>query len=117
MSRVFHRQARVVPRVAASGDGVYITDTEGNKFLDASGGAAVSCLGHSHPKVLQAIREQINSISFAHTGFFTSKPAENLADKLIEMAPGGLAKVYYVSGGSEAVEAALKIEEDQEYGF
>ena len=74
MSRVFHRQARVVPRVAASGDGVYITDTEGNKFLDASGGAAVSCLGHSHPKVLQAIREQINSISFAHTGFFTSKP-------------------------------------------
>ena len=109
MSRVFHRQARVVPRVAASGDGVYITDTEGNKFLDASGGAAVSCLGHSHPKVLQAIREQINSISFAHTGFFTSKPAENLADKLIEMAPGGLAKVYYVSGGSEAVEAALKM--------
>ncbi|MEC7656588.1 MAG: aspartate aminotransferase family protein [Pseudomonadota bacterium] len=109
MSHVFHRQAKTVPRVAASGDGVYITDTEGNKFLDASGGAAVSCLGHSHPKVLQAIRDQIDAIPFAHTGFFTSKPAEDLADKLIETAPGGLEKVYYVSGGSEAVEAALKM--------
>ena len=86
MSHVFHRQAKTVPRVAASGDGVYITDTEGNKFLDASGGAAVSCLGHSHPKVLQAIRDQIDAIPFAHTGFFTSKPAEDLADKLIETA-------------------------------
>ena len=109
MSHVFHRHTKMVPAAATSGDGVYITDDSGKRYLDASGGAAVSCLGHSHPVVLQAIRDQIERISFAHTGFFTTKAAENLADKLIEKAPGDLEFVYYVSGGSEAVEAALKL--------
>lgn len=109
MSHVFHRQAKSPPGIAVSGDGVYITDGDGKQYLDGSGGAAVSCLGHSHPKVLQAIRDQIDAISFAHTGFFTSPPAEALADKLIANAPGDLDKVYFVSGGSEAVEAALKM--------
>ena len=97
------------PPVAASGDGVYITDDSGKRYLDASGGAAVSCLGHSHPVVLQAIRDQIDKISFAHTGFFTTQVGEDLAEKLAEKAPGDLNYVYFVSGGSEAVEAALKL--------
>lgn len=109
MSHVFHRHTKTVPPVAVSGDGVYITDVAGKRYLDASGGAAVSCLGHSHPRVIKAIRDQTEFISFAHTGFFTSTPAEELADKLIEKAPGDLEYVYYVSGGSEAVEAALKL--------
>jgi len=109
MSHVFHRHTKTVPPVAVSGDGVYITDAQGRRFLDASGGAAVSCLGHSHPRVIKAIRDQTEAISFAHTGFFTSTAAEELADKLIEKAPGDLEYVYYVSGGSEAVEAALKL--------
>ena len=109
MSHVFHRHTKTVPRVAMSGDGVYITDDTGRKYLDASGGAAVSCIGHNHPKVIQAIKDQIDAISFAHTGFFTSQAAEDLAAKLAAEAPGDVNYVYYVSGGSEAVEAALKM--------
>ena len=109
MSQVFHRHTKIVPKIAASGHGVYIVDENGKKYLDGSGGAAVSCLGHNHPKIIQPIRDQTESISFAHTGFFTSKVAEELAEKLIDEAPGDLAYVYYVSGGSEAVETALKL--------
>jgi len=109
MSHVFHRNARAVPPIAAKGDGCYILDVDGKRYLDASGGAAVSCLGHSHPRVTQAIKEQIDLIAFAHTGFFTSEPAEALADFLIARAPGRLDRVYFVSGGSEAVEAGLKL--------
>ena len=109
MTHVFHRHTKTTPPVAASGDGVYITDDSGKRYLDASGGAAVSCLGHSHPVVLQAIRDQIDKISFAHTGFFTTQVGEDLAEKLAEKAPGDLNYVYFVSGGSEAVEAALKL--------
>lgn len=109
MTHVFHRNARAVPPRAALGDGCYIEDAEGKRYLDASGGAAVSCLGHSHPKVTQAIKDQLDRIAFAHTGFFTSEPAEALADFLIARAPGKLDRVYLVSGGSEAVEAGLKL--------
>ncbi|NKB60018.1 MAG: aspartate aminotransferase family protein [Alphaproteobacteria bacterium] len=109
MSHVFHRNARAVPPVASHGDGIYIVDTEGNRYLDASGGAAVSCLGHSHPKVNQAIKDQVDKIAFTHTGFFTNQPMEDLADRMIAAAPDGLESVYFVSGGSEAMEAALKM--------
>ncbi len=109
MSHVLHRQATHVPATAVSGEGIFITDADGKRYLDASGGAAVSCLGHSHPKVLEAIRSQIDEIPFAHTGFFTSRPAETLAARMAETAPGDLDRVYFVSGGSEGVEAALKL--------
>jgi adenosylmethionine-8-amino-7-oxononanoate aminotransferase len=95
--------------VAVGGEGVYLIDSAGNRYLDASGGAAVSCLGHSHPRVIQAIKDQVDKIAYAHTGTFTSEPAETLADFLIDHAPQGIDHVYFVSGGSEAVEAALKI--------
>jgi adenosylmethionine-8-amino-7-oxononanoate aminotransferase len=94
---------------AARGDGPYVVDTEGKRYLDASGGAAVSCLGHNHPKVIEAIKNQLDAIPYAHTAFFTTEVAERLADVLIEKAPGGIERVYFVSGGSEAVEACLKI--------
>ncbi|WP_282608700.1 aspartate aminotransferase family protein [Pelagibius sp. Alg239-R121] len=109
MSHVFPRHTKVRPPVVSHGDGAYIVDDNGKQYLDACGGAAVSCLGHSDPAVTEAIRSQIDSIAYAHTGFFTSPPAEALADKLIELAPGSLDRVYFVSGGSEAMEAALKL--------
>ena len=109
MSHVFPRDPRAALPIVARGDGCYLYDTEGKQYLDASGGAAVSCLGHSDKAVAEAVRAQLDQVAFAHTGFFTSAPAEQLADKLIANAPGGLERVYFVSGGSEAVEAALKL--------
>ncbi len=109
MSHIFPRHTQLQPPRIAGGDGVYLIDAEGKRYLDGSGGAAVSCLGHSDGKVLDAIKAQLDRIAFAHTGFFTSDPAEELADRLIALAPEGLDRVYLVSGGSEAVEASLKL--------
>jgi adenosylmethionine-8-amino-7-oxononanoate aminotransferase len=109
MTHVFHRHTHSLPPTAVRGDGVEIIDSNGKRYLDASGGAAVSCLGHSHPKVIEAIKAQVDKLPFAHTAFFTSEPAEELADHLTSHAPAGLESVYFVSGGSEAVEAALKL--------
>ncbi len=106
---VFGRTSRGVLPVAVAGDGCYLIDAEGKRYLDGSGGAAVSCLGHSDPDVRAALHAQLDSLAFAHTGFFTSEPAEDLADLLIADAPPGIERVYLVSGGSEAVEAALKL--------
>ena len=109
MTHVFQRQAQSALPIAVRGEGVYIYDADGKKYLDGSGGAAVSCLGHSHPKVIEAIKAQVDEISFAHTGFFSNRPMEALADKLMENAPGDLDRVYFVSGGSEAIEASMKL--------
>jgi adenosylmethionine-8-amino-7-oxononanoate aminotransferase len=109
MTHVFHRHLHVTPPVAVAGRGVFIRDSAGREYLDASGGAAVSCLGHGHPDVLAAMHAQIDSLAYAHTSFFTSQPAEALADELVRTAPAGMSHVYFVSGGSEAVEAALKM--------
>lgn len=109
MSHVFPRHTKVTPPIAAKGDGIYIIDNEGKRYLDGSGGAAVSCLGHSDPDVAEAIKAQVDQLAFAHTGFLSSAPAESLADRLIAHAPEGLERVYFVSGGSEAVESALKL--------
>lgn len=109
MSHVFPRHTKASLPVAIAGDGCYIIDKTGKKYLDGCGGAAVSCLGHSDADVLDAIRNQIDKIAYAHTGFFTSEPAEELADLLVRHTPEGLDRVYFVSGGSEAMEAALKL--------
>ena len=95
--------------IASSGDGPYVIDTEGKRYLDACGGAAVSCLGYSHPRVTQAIKAQLDKIAFVHSAFFSSQPAEELADFLVTRAPEGIEHVYFVSGGSEAIESALKL--------
>ncbi|KFE35863.1 aspartate aminotransferase family protein [Thioclava atlantica] len=109
MSHVFPRHTKSNLPLAAKGDGAYILDANGKRYLDGSGGAAVSCLGHSDADVIAAIKEQLDRIAFAHTSFFTSEPAERLADRLIAHAPGSLDRVYFTSGGSEAVESALKM--------
>jgi hypothetical protein len=109
MSHVFHRQLGHDYPVAVRGEGIEIADRDGRRYIDASGGAAVSCLGHSHPRVVEAIEAQLEKLPYAHTSFFTSEPAEALADALIAGAPEGIDQVYFVSGGSEAVEAALKM--------
>ncbi|KUF11675.1 aspartate aminotransferase family protein [Pseudoponticoccus marisrubri] len=109
MSHVFPRHTRQAPPVAVAGDGCYLIDASGKRYLDGSGGAAVSCLGHSDSAIIEAIKTQVDSLAFAHTGFFTSEPAEKLADLLVANAPDGLDRVYLVSGGSEATEAAIKL--------
>lgn len=109
MSHVFPRHSKTLPPVGLRGDGVYLIDNNGKRYLDGSGGAAVSCLGHSDRDVIDAIKTQLDSMAFAHTSFLTSEPAEDLAQLLIKHAPKGLDRVYFVSGGSEAVEAALKL--------
>ena len=109
MSHVLHRSLTQSYPTAVRGDGAYLIDSEGRRYLDASGGAAVSCLGHSDAEVIEAVRRQIGTLAYAHTSFFTSQPMEELADFLIARAPAGMRSVYFVSGGSEAVEAALKL--------
>jgi adenosylmethionine-8-amino-7-oxononanoate aminotransferase len=109
MTHVFHRDARLDPPIAVKGDGIYIVDRDGKRYLDASGGAAVSCLGHSHPRVIEAVQAQVGQLAYAHTSFFSTEVAERLADRLIADAPPGIGRVYFVSGGSEAIEAALKM--------
>jgi adenosylmethionine-8-amino-7-oxononanoate aminotransferase len=109
-SRVLHRSLRgAPPPVAIGGHGVWLQGADGRELLDASGGAAVSCLGHQHPRVVEAIRRQAATLAYAHTSFFSSEPAEALADLLVGHEPGGLAYAYFVSGGSEAIEASLKM--------
>lgn len=109
MSHVFHRSLTHRYPTAVKGEGPYLIDDQGRRYLDACGGAAVSCLGHDDPEVIAAIRDQVGRVAYAHTSFFTTEPMEELADFLIARAPEGLTSVYFVSGGSEAMEAALKL--------
>jgi adenosylmethionine-8-amino-7-oxononanoate aminotransferase len=109
MSHVFPRHTKTTLPTAALGEGCYIVDTEGKRYLDACGGAAVSCLGHSDARVIAAIKAQLDRIPFTHTAFFTSEPAERLAEMLAGRAPTGLGRVYFLSGGSEAIEAGIKL--------
>ncbi len=108
MSHVFPRNSAAPPPTVSHGKGPYLFDKNGKAYLNC-GDAAVSCLGHGDPHVNAAIRDQIDRVAFAHTGFFTSEPAEQLAERLVALAPEGLDRVYFVSGGSEAIEAALKL--------
>jgi adenosylmethionine-8-amino-7-oxononanoate aminotransferase len=106
---MFYRRLTVEYPMVARGEGVYVIDTEGKRYLDASGGAAGSCLGHSDADVIQSIKDQIDRIAYIHSSFFTNSPAEALAEYLVGEAPGDLDWVYFVNGGSEAIEAALKL--------
>ncbi|CAB3723940.1 aspartate aminotransferase family protein [Trinickia soli] len=109
MSYVFHRMPNRPLPIAVAGDGIEVIDSTGKRYIDASGGAAVSCLGHSHRRVIDAIEKQARQLAYAHTSFFTTEAAEALAERLIKAAPAGLGHAYFVSGGSEAMEAALKL--------
>jgi adenosylmethionine-8-amino-7-oxononanoate aminotransferase len=108
-SRVLHRSLRETPPKAIGGEGIYLFAEDGRRVIDASGGAAVSCLGHQHPRVIAAMARQAATLAYAHTAFFSSEPAEALAETLVGHEPGGLAYAYFVSGGSEAIEASIKL--------
>lgn len=109
MTHIIHRNPRVALPIADSARGCYITDTSGYRYYDASGGAAVSSVGHAHPAILDAMMRQAKELEYAHTSFFTSHVAESLADCLSTFTPPGLDKVYFLSSGSEAVETAVKM--------
>jgi adenosylmethionine-8-amino-7-oxononanoate aminotransferase len=109
MTHVLHRTIAHRYPTAMFGQGIFIRDETGKDYIDASGGAAVSCLGHSHPDILSAMRAQLEKLEYAHSSFFTSQAAEELADDLVARAPDGLGHAFFVSGGSEAIEAALKL--------
>jgi adenosylmethionine-8-amino-7-oxononanoate aminotransferase len=105
---VFHRSTRERPPIAVRAEGIFLFDAEGRRYIDACGGAAVSCLGHGHPAVLVAMREQASRIEYAHTGFFTTEAAEDLAAVMADISDG-LERIWLTSSGSEATEAALKL--------
>jgi len=109
MTHILHRHCHSQLPTVTCGEGIYLFDQQGKQYLDGCGGAAVSNLGHSHAAVKKAMIEQIESIPFAHTGFFTNQASEELATLLTGLAPDPLDHVYFVSGGSEAVESALKM--------
>ncbi|GAB2887267.1 aspartate aminotransferase family protein [Paralcaligenes ginsengisoli] len=109
MTHVFHRNPKQQLDFAVRGQGIELFDQHNRSYIDASGGAAVSCLGHGHPAVIKAIKQQLDQLAYAHSSFFTTRPAEELADFLQQHSPGDLNHVYFVSGGSEAVEASLKL--------
>jgi adenosylmethionine-8-amino-7-oxononanoate aminotransferase len=109
MTRLLHRSIPHTYPVAETGEGMIIRDSSGKDYIDASGGAAVSCLGHGHPDVLAAMHAQLDKLAYAHTSFFTTSVAEELGEDLVAHAPAGIGHVYFVSGGSEAIEAALKM--------
>jgi adenosylmethionine-8-amino-7-oxononanoate aminotransferase len=109
MSNIIHRNLRQMPPTAVGGAGIVLRDSSGKTYLDASSGAAVSSLGHGHPDVIAAMHRQIDRCAYAHTAFFTTEVAEQLADRLIAGGPQDMGGVYFVSGGSEAMETALKL--------
>ena len=109
MTHIIHRNPLKALPIADRGDKCFLVDKAGQRYYDASGGAAVSCLGHSHPEIIEAVIAQIRKLEYAHTSFFTSEASEALADMLVDSSPPGLANVYFVSGGSEAMETALKM--------
>ena len=109
MSKVFYRNPAQDYPVAVRGEGVYLYDSTGKQYLDGSGGAAVSCLGHGHPEVISAIQSQVAQIAYAHTAFLTNEPQERLAARLCARFPGQDVQVYFLSGGSEANETAIKL--------
>jgi adenosylmethionine-8-amino-7-oxononanoate aminotransferase len=103
---VLHR-SKSTPPIATRGEGIYLFDADGRRYIDACGGAAVSCVGHGHPAVLDAMAEQAARLEYAHTGFFTTDAAEGLAAVIAEQS--GLDRVWFTNSGSEATEAALKL--------
>ena len=106
---VFHRSTEARPPVAVRGEGIFLIGANGRRYVDACGGAAVSCLGHGHPRVIAAMADQAARLQYVHTGFFTSEAAEELAAGVAEISTGTLDRVWFTSSGSEAIEAALKL--------
>jgi adenosylmethionine-8-amino-7-oxononanoate aminotransferase len=108
-SHVFSRDASLTTRHAVSAQGCYVVDSTGKRYLDGSGGAAVSAYGHNHPLILDAIRRQLDGVVDTHSMFFSTDPQEQLAQHLYELSDGHFARSLFFSSGSEAIEGAIKI--------
>ncbi|CAF1420404.1 unnamed protein product [Adineta ricciae] len=106
-SHVFHRSLTYEPLLAVRAEGNYIYLKDGRKILDGSGGAAVTSIGHGDKRVIASILDQLQTVDYVHSGTFSNKAAEELANELIEES--GMARVVFVSGGSEAIESAIKL--------
>jgi len=109
MSFFLHRTLFADPMLATRGEGIYLHTADGRKIIDGSGGAAVACLGHGHPRINAAIAEQLSKVAYVHTVLFTNQAAEELAEILVGHEPGGLSHAYFCSSGSEGNEAAIKL--------
>lgn len=107
-SHLFYQSHQRRPRLKRA-EGVYIWDVDGKRYLDGSSGAMVSNIGHSNPRVLEAMRRQMEIATFGYRLHFETEPGEALAEKVAGLAPEGLERVFFVSGGSEAVESAIKL--------
>src|SRR5580698_6079950 len=108
MSRVLHRSG-AIPPIAVRGDGITLITADGRTIIDASGGAAVACLGHGNRRIAEAIGRQAATMAYAHTGTFSNQPAEDLAEIILHDEPGGLTRAWFCSSGSEGNEAAIKL--------
>lgn len=109
MSFIIQRNVSNVPEVAVGGSGIRLRLANGQHVIDGSGGPAVACIGHGNERVADAIGRQARQMAYVHSTFYTSEPAERLADLLLSHRPGGLTHAFFVSSGSEAVEAAIKL--------
>jgi adenosylmethionine-8-amino-7-oxononanoate aminotransferase len=108
MTRVLHRSG-AIPPIAVRGEGIYLYTQDGQTVIDASGGAAVACLGHGNRRVADAIGRQAAAMAYSHTGTFSNQPAEDLAEIILDGEPGGLTRAWFCSSGSEGNEAAIKL--------
>ena len=98
-SSVLHRSLHHDPLKVVSASGLYLTLSNGQKILDATGGAAVSCLGHGHERIKNAIKEQMEQVSYCHSLFFGTDAAEELAKELVQSTNGEMQKVFVISSG------------------
>ncbi len=108
MSNLFYQSKSARPMLDRA-EGIYMWDVSGKRYIDGSSGAMVSNLGHSNPAVLEAMRRQMEKSTFGYRLHFQTESSEELARKTADLAPEGLNKVFFVSGGSEAVESTLKL--------
>jgi len=108
MSRLFYQSHLPRPELDRAED-IYLWDKSGKRYLDGSSGAMVSNIGHSNPAVLQAMRDQMEKSTFGYRLHFQTEASEALADKTAALCPDGLGRVFFVSGGSEAVESTIKL--------
>ncbi|KAK1542089.1 aminotransferase class-III [Colletotrichum paranaense] len=107
--RLMHRSLIQHPSMVESASGIYLNLANGKRVIDACGGAAVALIGHANEEVIQAISDQARKVSYVHTQAYTTQPAEELADLILDGNPHGLEKAFFVCSGSEAVESALKL--------
>lgn len=109
VDHIFYRSQRKKLALIKNGEGIYLYDKEGKRYIDGSSGALISNIGHCRAPVVKAMHDQAKQIEFVHGTMFKSEKAIELAGRIMDICPGNLDKVYLVSGGSEATETAMKI--------